>query len=467
MKPSTGDATASSTESARARVGQELPEVRVAPPGPRSRELAARLAAVECPAVDARRDARARHSETDQTPIVYARGVGANVTDVDDNRYVDLSAGFGALLLGHVPAVVGQAIDEQRERLWLALGDVHASDAKVVLCERLAGLFPGERPRVMLGSTGADAVTAALKTAALATGRSGVLAFDGAYHGLSHGPLAACGLHASFREPFAAQLNPHVTFAPYPASSAALAGTMSVVARALARGDVGAVLVEPVLGRGGCVVPPRAFLPSLRAACDRAGALLVCDEIWTGLGRSGAWLASVEAGALPDVVCLGKGLGAGLPISACIGSERAMAAWGAHGGATIHTATHFGAPLACAAAVATLGALEQARLPERARAVGARWAQRLAERSADRGVVEVRGRGLMIGVALEGGAARALAVTRALLERGWIVLTGGPRGDVLTLTPALDIDERLLDAFAEALADALCRCASVPQAGAP
>ena len=106
--------------------------------------------------------------------------------------------------------------DEQVERLWLALGDVHPSDAKVVLCERLARLLPVPGARVLLGSTGADAVTAALKTAVLATGRPGVLAFEGAYHGLSHGPLAACGLHASFREPFAAQLNPHVTFAPYP-----------------------------------------------------------------------------------------------------------------------------------------------------------------------------------------------------------------------------------------------------------
>ena len=103
---------------------------------------------------------------------------------------------------------------------------------------------------------------------------------------------------------------------------------MAVVESALARGDVGAVLVEPMLGRGGCIVPPRAFLPALRAACDASGALLVCDEIWTGLGRSGSWLASVADGVVPDVVCLGKGLGSGFPISACVGSEHAMAAWG-------------------------------------------------------------------------------------------------------------------------------------------
>jgi 4-aminobutyrate aminotransferase / (S)-3-amino-2-methylpropionate transaminase / 5-aminovalerate transaminase len=442
--------------SAPAGPGQEFPDVRARPPGPRSRELAARLSAVECPAVDARRETRARESESDQAPIVYARADGANVVDADGNRYVDLAAGFGALLLGHSPGRVAGAIEEQLERVWLALGDVYPSDAKVVLCELLAKLYPRAGARVMLGSSGADAVTAALKTAVLATGRAGIVAFDGGYHGLSYAPLAACGLRASFREPFMRQLNGRVTFAPFPEREAALGETMAIVTRALASGDVGAVLVEPILGRGGCIVPPPALLPALRKACDDAGALLVCDEIWTGLGRSGSWLASVEAGALPDVVCLGKGLGAGLPISACIGSERAMGAWAAHGGATIHTATHFGAPLACAAAVATLGAIEEARLPERASTVGERWMARLRDRAAGCGVADVRGRGLMIGVALEGGAGRALAVTRELLERGWIVLTGGARGDVLTLTPPLDIDERLLNAFADALADTLC-----------
>jgi 4-aminobutyrate aminotransferase / (S)-3-amino-2-methylpropionate transaminase / 5-aminovalerate transaminase len=310
---------------------------------------------------------------------------------------------------------------------------------------------------VMLGTSGADAVTAALKTAVLATGRAGVVAFEGAYHGLSHGPLAVCGLMPAFREPFAAQLNAHVRFAPYPADERSLATTMASVRGALQAGDIGAVLVEPVLGRGGCVVPPPSFLPSLRDACDRAGVLLVCDEIWTGLGRGGAWLACTESGARPDVVCLGKGLGGGLPLSACIGSSRAMAAWGAHGGTTIHTATHFGAPLACASAVAALDALREHRLPERALDVGTRWREMLRARGRGRGVLDVRGRGLMVGVQVRGGAGEALAVSRRLLARGWIVLTGGSAGDVLTLTPPLDIDEALLDSFAGALADTLAR----------
>lgn len=437
--------------------GRELPDVRVAPPGPRSRELAARFAAVESPSVDARRVSRSLQSGEEQAPIVYASGRGANVVDVDGNRYVDLAAGFGALILGHAPAAVVSAVEEQHRRLGLALGDVYAAEAKLALCERLAKLYPGPGARVMLGSSGADAVTAALKTAMLATGKPGVVAFEGAYHGLSYGPLAACGLKASFRTPFDAQLNAHVTFAPFPSSSVdgSAEAARTAVERALGHGDVGAVLVEPILGRGGCVVPPATFLPWLRDACDASGALLVCDEIWTGLGRSGAWLASVDGGVVADVVCLGKGLGGGLPVSACVGSNRAMAAWGSHGGATLHTATHFGAPSVCAAALATLDVLERRKLPERARSTGERWMQMLRETTLGRGVREVRGRGLMVGVALDGGGGRALAVTRRLLARGSIVLTGGAAGDVLTLTPPLDVDDALLQAFCGALADAL------------
>jgi 4-aminobutyrate aminotransferase/(S)-3-amino-2-methylpropionate transaminase len=448
---------------ARRDLGRSLPEMRVAPPGPRSREAGARLAALESPSVDARRESRERQSGEPHAPIVYAEGKGCNVVDVDGNVYVDLAAGFGALLLGHRPDAVAAALASQTDRLWLALGDVYGSDAKLALCERLAAMYPAPGARVMLGATGADAVTAALKTALLATGRPGVIAFDGAYHGLSYAPLAACGLRPSFREPFAGQLGDHVLFAPYPDGPAALGASMTAVEDALEDGDVGAILVEPILGRGGCVVPPLAFLAQLRAACDRHGALLVCDEIWTGLGRSGAWpFASVAQGVVPDVVCLGKGLGAGLPISACVGRGEAMAAWGRHGGSTIHTATHFGAPLACAAAVAALGALEAAGLPERANQVGEAWMQLLSESVREHGG-RVRGRGLMVGIALEGGAPRALAAMKRLLARGWIVLTGGPSGDVLTLTPPLDVEPSILGVFAEVLASVL---AELPARGA-
>jgi 4-aminobutyrate aminotransferase/(S)-3-amino-2-methylpropionate transaminase len=386
---------------------------------------------------------------------VYARGEGANVFDVDANRYVDLTAGFGALLLGHRPPAVVGALAAQEKKLWLALGDVYAAEPKISVTLAIAGLFPERGARVLLGLSGADAITAAMKTAVLATGRPDVVAFEGAYHGLSYAPLSVCGLHAAFRAPFEGQLAPFVRFVPYPGRPCDLDRSLSAVRAALCSGSVGAVLVEPILGRGGCIVPPPGFLSGLREACDEARALLVADEIWTGLGRSGAWLASPDAGVTPDVVCLGKGLGGGLPLSACVGREEVMRAWDTRGGGAIHTATHFGAPTACAAALATLAELRRARLVGRSRRVGERWRAALATALEGRGVIEVRGQGLMVGVHVAGGAARALAVTRALLGRGYIVLTGGAAGDVLTLTPPLTIAEALLGPFTQALADAL------------
>jgi len=427
-------------------LGEELPSIVIPPPGPRSQELAARIAAVESPAFDARRQARAARSGQDQGPIVYARGRGANVFDVDGNRYVDLTAGFGALVLGHAPNAASEAAHALGDELVLALGDVYASEIKVRACEAIAGLFPESGARVMLGLSGADAVTCALKTGLLATGRSGVVAFEGSYHGLSHGPLAALGFAPAFREPFAAHLGVPVTFAPYPTSASSattLEASLSAVRAALASGDVGVILVEPMLGRGGCIVPPPTFLAALRALADEANALLVADEIWTGLGRTGSMLAS--APVVPDVLCLGKALGGGLPISACVGRSSVMDAWGGHGGTRIHTGTHFGSPPACAAALATIEALLSRDLPARARVVGEQWRAQLRQACGD--AVIVRGAGLMVGIELA-DSAEALSVARELLGRGYIVLTGGATGSALTLSPPLTIAPALLDAFA-------------------
>jgi 4-aminobutyrate aminotransferase/(S)-3-amino-2-methylpropionate transaminase len=425
------------------------PSIVVPPPGPRSRALAERLSRVENPAFDARREARAETSGERQAPIVYARAAGSNVFDVDGNRYLDLVCGFGACIFGHAPPFVAERVERAQRELWLALGDVYSAEAKVALLEELAALHPEKGARAILGLSGADAVTAALKTAMLATKKPGVVAFEGAYHGLSYAPLAACGLAPGFRAPFAAQLGDHVAFAPYPDASHAepqkeLDRALTVAERLVREKDAGAIIVEPVLGRGGCVVPPPGFLRGLRDVCTRAGALLVADEIWTGMGRAGGLLSSVGE-TTPDLICVGKALGAGVPISACIGSDAAMHTWGAHGGSAIHTATHFGAPSACVAALATLEALREPGVLTRARDVGERFAAR---------VVNVTGRGMMIGVRVR-DAAVALAAARRLLARGILVLTGGARGDVLTLTPALNVPEPLLEGAADAIAETL------------
>ncbi|HTJ85155.1 MAG TPA: aminotransferase class III-fold pyridoxal phosphate-dependent enzyme [Polyangiaceae bacterium] len=411
-------------------------------PGPRSRALSERVGAVECPAFEERRRGRAASAGTDTSAIVLGRGHEANLWDADDNRYVDLAAGFGAAILGHGPSAAHAAAKLQIDRLVQGLGDLYATDTKLALLERLAALHPSSHARVMLCQSGADAVTAGLKTAVLATGRPGIIAFEGSYHGMSYAPLAALGLKESFRAPFAAQLNPHVRFVAYPRDASGEAAALEAARDALRAGDAGAVLVEPILGRGGVHAPSRAFFTELARLARDAGALFVADEIWTGIGRSGAILRSLELGLAPDVVCIGKALGAGFPISACIASDAAMRGW-AQSGEVLHTSTHAGAPFGCAVALATLDAVATDRLAERARTLGGELVASLRDELGDRATV--RGEGLLVAVDF-GAPGRGVAATQRLLEHGYVATAGGTAGEAVVLTPPLVIGrEALLD----------------------
>jgi 4-aminobutyrate aminotransferase/(S)-3-amino-2-methylpropionate transaminase len=188
-------------------------------------------------------------------------------------------------------------------------------------------------------------------------------------------------------------------------------------------------------------------MPELARVSERASALLIADEIWTGLGRTGHLLRTTASGAVPDLVCLGKGLGGGLPISACIGRRDVMQAW-SRDAEVVHTSTFSGAPLGCATALATLDTLSREKLPERAADVGARLLERLQSRG-----LRARGAGLMIGVELGGGAGAASALARELLGRGYLVTTGGTTRETLVLTPPLNVAEPLLERFVDALAE--------------
>ena len=386
---------------------------------------------------------------------VYTAALGANVVDADGNRYVDFAAGFGALLLGHSAPEIVSAIRRQSERLLVALGDVFPSDVKADLVQRLAALYPKPGARVILGQTGADAVTAAMKAAVLGTGRPGVIAFRGSYHGLSYAPLAASSLRDGYRAPFAAQLNPHVRFVEYPATSEAADRALIEVDGLLRSTDVGAVLVEPILGRGGVVVPPPGFAASLGRLVHERDALIIADEIWTGLGRSGSLLLSVAEGMDPDLVCLGKGLGGGVPVSACIGSDDVMEAW-RRDDEVVHTSTFAGAPLACGAAMAMLDALQRRGLVARSAALGERFLGALRTALGDvPGVAGVRGRGLMVGIDLGPRPGCASIAMQHLLGLGYIVSTGGGAREVVVLTPPLCIAEELLWGFVPRLAETL------------
>jgi 4-aminobutyrate aminotransferase/(S)-3-amino-2-methylpropionate transaminase len=376
---------------------------------------------------------------------VWVEAAGSNVLDADGNRYVDLTSGFGVALIGHRHPAVVAAVKAQADRLLHALGDLHPSNVKIELLERMCALSPWSEARAMLSLGGADAMTAALKTAVLATGKTGVTAFEGSYHGLTYGPLAVSGYAERFRAPFQAQLQRDVTFIPWPEDASAIDRALGAVPK----GSLGAIVVEPIQGRGGVRLPPPGFLAALESLCREQGALLIVDEIFTGLGRCGAWWRSVADGVDPDLICVGKALGGGLPISACLGKLSVMKAWGAPDREAIHTGTFYGDPIGAAAALATLDVVEREGYVDVSRERGRAFADSL--RAAELpSVVEVRQAGMMLGLQLS-QELQALRVARALLERGYLVLPAGAKADVIQLAPAINIGAAQLDGFVDAL----------------
>ena len=419
-----------------------LPALCTAIPGPRSRELAAQLRAHE---------SRNVTYVSPGFPVFWQRTEGANVWDVDGNRYLDLTSGFGVAGLGFTPGPVVAAAREQLGRLYHAMGDVHPTEEKVALCRCLSELtfeaWQLGAGKAILTNSGSEAVEAALKTAWLATKKRGVLAFTGGYHGLGYGALTVTGRDL-FRGPFAPQLADFATFLPFPRlghdDSAAAQNDFTRAAESLlALGEIGAILVEPVQGRGGEVVPPEWFLPALRTLADRFGTVLIFDEIYTGFYRTGRRFACEHGVARPDLVCLGKALTSGFPLAACVGRAELMdRAWPESTGEALHTSTFLGNPLGCRMALESLALLDGAPWAERVNTLGTHLASglRALQKNDPSRWGEARGLGLMRGIEVldaqgRPDSARAGALVEAMLARGVILLSGGVAQNVLSFTP--------------------------------
>ena len=393
--------------------------------------------------------------------VVADRAEGSWVWDVEGRRYLDLGSGIAVTNTGHRHPHVVAAIHAQVDRL-LHTSVVVRHQPYIRAAEAVAGLAPFlERPQVFFCNSGAEAVDGVIKLARRTTGRPGVVAFRRAFHGRT---IAATGIttaKASYQEGYGPFL-PEMHLAPYcvpGATSAHPDDEAAVVAEALAgldetlaaagAGTVGAMIVEPVLGEGGYVVPPVAWLEGLRARCDEHGILLVFDEVQCGFGRTGRPFAAEAFGVSPDVVLFAKGVASGMPLAGIIAGADLMGRWphGAHG------TTFGGNPVSCAAAVATIEVLESEGLYDRALAIGERVMTRLRSLGAPV-VVEVRGIGGMIGVELRDKAAAEAVQVRCLAD-GVIVLTCGPDGNVLRLIPPLTISDDELDHGLDVLEAAL------------
>jgi 4-aminobutyrate aminotransferase-like enzyme len=440
--------------------GDQLPRIVHPPPGPRSRALALDLERLEAPGVNT-----VAGGAGAEPPILWDTARGANVHDVDGNRYVDLTSGFGVAAVGHRHPRVVAAVRRQAGRLLHGLGDVHAHPLRVELAARLVGLAPVDEPQVFFAASGAEAVEIALETALAATGRPGIVAFEPSYHGLTLGALAVTSRPA-FRAPFAPYLHPHVRRIPFGCPLATVASALATTSTSAtsaassggsdsaAGGPAGAVLVEPIVGREGVLPPPPGWLAGIARLCREAGAVLIADEIFTGFGRTGRLFAVEAEGVRPDVLCCGKALGGGLPIAAVLARRSLLQAWNTRGEA-LRTSTFLANPVACAASLAVLDVLEQDELPARAARLGAQVAARLAGWS-DRlpAVAAVRGRGLLWGVELRSRQA-AGAWVAAARRRGVLILAGGPEGRVAQLVPPLTIAEAQLAGALDLLEEAL------------
>ena len=373
--------------------------------------------------------------------VALSHGSGSVVWDVDGNSYLDLMAGIAVSALGHAHPAIAAAVAEQAGRL-AHTSNFYVHEPEVRLAERIIGLL-GEDARVFYANSGAEANEAAIKLVRRRQGsaRPVFVAADGSFHGRTMGALSLTG-KSSIREPFA-PFGLDVRFVPY--------GDAGALAAAVGP-DCAAVFLEPTQGEGGVVPAPDGYLRAARAACDAAGALLVIDEVQSGVGRTGAWFAHQREGIVPDVITLAKGLGGGLPIGACVGIGECGSALGKGD----HGSTFGGNPIACAAALAVLDTIEHDGLLANVTAVGDRLAAGIGAIE-DPLIAGVRGSGLWRAIALTGPA--AAEVEAAARRAGFLVNAVQP--DAIRLAPPLILTAEQADSFTAGL-PAILSSARVP-----
>lgn len=450
-----------------AELANATPQLVTPVPGPQSLAWAKRLQQAECPEVT---------WIAPDFPIFWEQAAGSMVQDVDGNRYLDLTAAFAVASIGHAHPKVVETLQQQAPRLIHGMGDVHPTGLKVQLAEKLAALTDGTLGLPIFGCSGAEAMEAARKTALVASGRSGLIAFTGAYHGLTLGALELTA-RSEFRTPFQSQLPGTVTRLPYPSCYRCPYGKtygscQLECLRHLERtlddagsgvGDIGGIVLEPIQGRGGTVVPPPEYLPGLRRICDERKVLLVLDEIYTGFGRTGRLFAHEHWNIRPDIMAVGKALGGGMPISACIGKPEVMRRWPPSQGEAIHTGTFLGHPLSCAAALTTLEVIEQEGLVARSARLGKLLKEMvwgLAQKHPEIG--DVRGEGLMVGVELvtdpkskTPATPLSIGLMKWALQHGLLLLPEGTHGNILGITPPLVVEPQQLEWAVERIDEGL------------
>jgi 4-aminobutyrate aminotransferase/(S)-3-amino-2-methylpropionate transaminase len=392
-----------------------------------------------------------------QTLDVYAaRARNAEIWDVEDRRYIDFASGIAVLNTGHLHPKIQAAVAKQLEHFSHACFQVTPYESYVTLAEELNALLPGPGPnKTLLLTSGAEAVENAIKIARHHTGRSGVIAFNGGFHGRTLACMSLTGKVQPYKAGFGAML-PEVFHAPYPmpyhgvTTQDALAALQRLFKADIDPTRIAAMIVEPVLGEGGFYIAPAEFLQALRSICDQHGIVLIVDEIQTGFARTGRMFAIEYAGVSPDLMTVAKSLAGGLPLSAVVGRAAIMDSptVGGLGG------TYAGSPLGCAAALAVMQVIREENLCERAAKIGARLGERLHELRARFACIgEIRGLGAMMAMELvknrnpdEPDADLTRALVQAAGRRGLVLLSCGVYANVIRFLMPLTIeDDRLIE----------------------
>lgn len=399
--------------------------------------------------------------------VYVERGEGPYLFDIHGCRYLDFTCGIGVTNTGHAHPRVVKAVQEQAGKLLHGQANIVIHQPMLQLVEELLTVVPEPLNSFFFSNSGAEAVEAAVKLARHATRRPNIIVFQGGFHGRTNATMAMTTSKAAARAGFQ-PLTSGVFVSPFPDAyryrwddETTLAFCLKELKHLLktqtAPDETAAILVEPVQGEGGYVVPPAGFLPALREICDHYGILLIADEIQTGFGRTGEWFAVNHWNVLPDVVIMAKGLASGMPLSGLAARPEHMAKWktGAHGG------TYGGNIVSCAAAVATIQVMREEKLIENSAAMGRVLISRLRELQGEYPEIgDVRGRGLMIGTEFtspEGDpwSERAQAVTKAAMANGLLLLTCGPWENTVRWIPPLIVNESHLqeglDKFEQAL----------------
>lgn len=447
------------------RFGNCLPQIHTDLPGKKSKELTEILRKYDACGLSP--------ISKGAMPIFWAKAKGANVLDVDNNLFIDCTSGFGVAAVGHRNNAVVSSIKQQCENLIHSVGDIFPNPMRAELIELLVGKV-GRNPesQVILVNSGSEAVEVAIQTAILNKNKPGVIAFHGGFHGQTLGSLSVSS-QRSFRDPFWGRIASNTVFVPFPNPFRPIFETnqytvgdfcLNYIENILASKVSGApaissILIEPIQGINGYIIPPDGFLSGLRILCDKYDILLIADEIFTGFGRAGAWLAIDHSSVIPDITCVGKAMTGGMPIAACLASEELMRSWETEGFIQLHGSTFAAHPVNCASAIAAIKELERLDLIKRSREKGDLMLSQLHDLLEYGNVGDVRGKGMAIAIEIVKDKFTKLpdpefasSVVFAVLKKGILCITTGfPNGNIIALSPTLTISNSQINYICEAL----------------